>query len=559
MKKILYIAVAIVSALLAGSCNQDYLTIDQLGVQSQDVVYKNADDQTANSFITAAYYQYYYAGICMVDYTYNGSNKLLECLGGDSLNGAKNADSPLGWNPFRDYTISSQNSMIQAWWSNNYKIMYMCNLIIDNLPANEVCTPSVKERVIAEARALRSIVMMSTVQLWGNPPLADHTLDGSEGNTPAADSWAFIYNELAEVAEKLPSKSGLGGQAAIGGHLTKEAVYAYLGKAYLWNGEYENAATYLDKVISSQKYALLDDFNAINTLKGDLSDEYVFEYNLTENANYATSQAGGFIDIWFTGWLNSALNPPDQLLPPTGFGYGSTVSKEFADFMNAHDKVDGKQNARYMGTLVSFDDLFDSDRFTYNKVGKPGLLTTYESCVGYFQLKYTTREENLNKAYTNVMNAQQARNTPFMRYAEVLLNYAEAVAMGASQKSISGLEALNMVRRRAGLSDAPSLDMNNAQYGVKAERRAELFSEGARFIDLVRWGDAASVLKDTGKKRFNFVGYKDGNNSVRQDPSQWVVDSFDTEGSGWQEKYKALPFPFSDVTANENLTQNPGW
>ena len=101
--------------------------------------------------------------------------------------------------------------------------------------------------------------------------------------------------------------------------------------------------------------------------------------------------------------------------------------------------------------------------------------------------------------------------------------------------------------------------MNNPQYGVKAERRAELYCDGARFIDLVRWGDAASVLKDTGKQRFNFVGYKDGNNNVRQDPSQWVVESFATEGTGWQDKYKAFPYPFSDVTANENLVQNPGW
>ncbi len=556
MKKITKIIAVAVSLLALASCNQDYLNIDQKGVESQDVVYKNADDETVNSFITAAYFRYYYAGICMTDYTYHGMNVILDCLGGDSLNGAKNSDSPLGWNQFRDLTLGSQNSLLQAWWSNYYKIMYMCNLIIDNLPANEVCTPAVKTRVLAEARALRSIVMMSLVELWGNPPLADHTLDGTEGNTPAADSWNFIYKELEEVAESLPSKSGLGGQSAIGGRLTKEAVYAYLGKAYLWNGEYEKAAANLDKVISSKKYALLDDFNAINTLKGDFSDEYVFEYNLSENAQYATSQAGGFIDIWFTGWLNAAINPPDQLLPPTGFGYGSTVSKEFAEFMNSHD---GKNSARYKGTLVSYDDLFDTDRFTYNQAGKPGLITTYESCTGYFQLKYTTRQENLNKAYTNVMNAQQAKNNCFMRYSEVLLNYAEAIAMGASAKSISGLEALNLVRRRAGLSDAPALDMNNDSYGVKAERRAELFCDGARFIDLKRWGDAATVLKDWGKQRYNFVGYKNGENNVKQDPSQWVIDSFATEGKGWDNKYMAFPYPFADVTANENLIQNQGW
>jgi hypothetical protein len=80
----------------------------------------------------------------------------------------------------------------------------------------------------------------------------------------------------------------------------------------------------------------------------------------------------------------------------------------------------------------------------------------------------------------------------YLRYAEVLLDYAEAVAMGGTNGSgLSGLQALNLVRERAGLTDAPSLDMDNVTYGVKAERRAELYYEGSRFIDLVRWGDAS--------------------------------------------------------------------
>jgi hypothetical protein len=64
---------------------------------------------------------------------------------------------------------------------------------------------------------------------------------------------------------------------------------------------------------------------------------------------------------------------------------------------------------------------------------------------------------------------------------------------GTNGSGLSGLQALNLVRERAGLTDAQSLDMDNVTYGVKAERRAELYFEGSRFIDLVRWGDAPKV------------------------------------------------------------------
>ena len=556
MKKILILSLAFTALLSLGSCSQDFMDIPQKGVQSSESSYIEADAETANSFITAAYFQYYYAGIVMNSYTYRGASILLDCLAGESLVGNKNSDAPLTWNPFREYTIGSQNGMIQVWWSAYYNVMYMCNLIIEHMPKNEVCDPSVKNRVIAEARTLRAIVMMSLVQLWGNPPLADHIMDGTEGNTPAEQSWAFILSELEDAAQALPSKSGAGAQKAIGGRLTKEAAYAYLGKAYLWKGDYANAAKYLDMVISSGKYSLLSNFDDMNLQKGDFSDEYIWEFNLENNANYKTGQAGGFIDIWFTAWNQERMKMPDQMIPMTGFGYGSTVSESFASFMEEHD---GTDSPRYKGTLICYEDLFDESRFTYNTQGDKGVTGSYDNCAGYFQMKYAVRNENLVEGWTSVMNLQMAKNYPFMRYAEVLLNYAEAVAQGGKAGSISGLDALNLVRSRAGLDAAPSLDMNNASYGVKAERRAELYGDGARFIDLVRWGDAPTVLKDTGKYRYNFLGYKDGRNNVLQDKSKWNVEVIKTDGNGWDDKYKAFPYPFVEITANEALVQNPGW
>ncbi len=140
-----------------------------------------------------------------------------------------------------------------------------------------------------------------------------------------------------------------------------------------------------------------------------------------------------------------------------------------------------------------------------------------------------------------------------MRYAEVLLNYAEAIAKGGTAgANLSGLDALNLVRKRAGLTAAPSLDMDNATYGVKAERRAELYGEGQHFIDLVRWGDAAKELADCGKTTSTF-------NSVNADGT-YNISKASTGGVGFKSgKNELFPIPSSDMNANPNLKQNTNW
>jgi hypothetical protein len=187
---------------------------------------------------------------------------------------------------------------------------------------------------------------------------------------------------------------------------------------------------------------------------------------------------------------------------------------------------------------------------------KPSGLTT---CEGYFRVKLIPRKENMMGG-TNWYDQYMHNNLPYMRYSEVLLNYAEAVALGGTAGATSGLEALNMVRRRAGLTDAPSLDMNNEKYGVKAERRAELFFEGTRFIDLVRWKDVATLAAINNGYNPSFYGYVDGNNSVQQSKANWKI----TKNQMIAERFKSsknelFPIPAVDKNANPKLVQNTGW
>lgn len=515
----------ILVAIFAISCKEDLLDIEQQGVMPTST-YKTGDDTQVKQFISAVYalilgdsFQSVLAG---GQASYRSFQYEMSRMSAETAN-------------YYVYNEGSDAGTYSYIWSYYYKIAYYCNMIIDGLPENTVASESVKSQVMSEARAIRAIAMMNLVQLYGNPPLADHVMDGSELNTPASESWAFIESELKAVAENLPTKSGLNGQETIGGRLTKEAAYAYLGKAQLWQAKYSEAATTLySKVIATGKYTLNPNFATLNSSAVDFSDENIWEFNFSNDPSVATAQEGTFdiacfspaVPVWFFKYASIIM----------GFGLGSYPSADFATFMEVHD---GKDKSRYQETLMD-----------YNTASMMGYVTLpINQCEGYIKIKDMCLAEDLVGDFPYYFNK---RSVVYMRYAEVLLNYAEAVAMGGSAGAMSGLEALNLVRNRAGLQNAPALDMNNEKYGIKAERRAELYGEGHRFIDLVRWGDAPQVLADCGKQAVTF-------NGLKEDGSFDIVLS-STGGTGFKSgKNELFPIPITDKNNNPGLVQNPGW
>ena len=178
----------------------------------------------------------------------------------------------------------------------------------------------------------------------------------------------------------------------------------------------------------------------------------------------------------------------------------------------------------------------------------PGVKSAVYSNAGYFTFRGVGFLSEAYEGTSPPFWKWYKVNTPMLRYAEVLLLYAEAKFLVDGDADKSGLKALNEVRRRAQIPELGSMTYQD----IKDERRAELFCEQERYFDLVRWGDAPTVLANKGKTNYIFHGYKPGT-------KEWDVEAVAGSGKGWSDKYNLLPFPYEQISANSNLKQNPGW
>ncbi len=535
--KILLIATLILS-ILAASCQQDLLDIEQKSVIDQATFYANANDQEAIELMANVYRECFFTGANFQ------SDVILNALSDDNWFSQDN--SAVAMEQFDDFTVTADNEFLSDIYSHYYQLNYYANLIVENVPNDS----DVKNRVIAEAKAVRAWAYIELIRYWGTPPLVDRVMSSSEAeqltNGNPEQLWNYVETSLIEAAAELPSKASKDGQAEIGARLTKEACYALLAKAYLYQEDYQNAETYLKLVIDSDLYDLVD-VNDLYHPAADFSAEYLWEFNANDvNTNNYTVQNTNMRTFYYN-WRSDKLRMPDQMVS-MGWGFG-TPTKKFGEFIGEFDvTATGERSARAKTLITDIDNIYNDGSLTFG--GSPideadGAFVSsaplYNSA-GYFRLRDISWAEDMFPT-TNLWNTFSMTNRPYMRYAEVLLMYAEVCLYTGSE---GGLDALNEVRERAGVPTLGSYDLDD----VKDERRAELYWEAERFCDLVRWGDAASVLADEGKVHYQLWGYK-------EDGSWDVRETEGTNPNGFKAgKNELLPFPASEIYSCPGIIQN---
>lgn len=429
-----------------------------------------------------------------------------------------------------EYTFDTDHSMISGLYSGMYGIIYQANLIIGLMDPD---TP-VKKQAVAEAKFFRAWANFELVTLFGTAPKVDHLLTPDEYRQPNStpeELWSFIEQDLTDAigSNALPSKKNADdGETGI--RVTKEVAQAMLGKAYLFQKKYPEAASILDEVIGSGKYGLWQgDYDKLQHVAANASCESMLEVQKRNDSEQAWTQMTMF--YLMIGWRTDRLTLTGEAQATIATGtYGFMNPRK--SLYDAFVEMEGENGYRLNATIRTYE---QAKQFGVS-LNAGAELVGHE---GYFNWKNRALKEDcvIDASY---FQALQYINLHVMRYAEVLLLAAEAHVMNGKKEP--ALTYINQIRTRAQLTPLTNVTIED----VKKEKRLELCMECVRFQDLVRWGDAESVLGSQGKEVMKFT--VEGT-SVSNTNSTY----------GFQAKHNLLPIPRKEMELNPNMVQNPGW
>lgn len=571
MKKLAYIGIALASSLvIAQSCSQSLLDIPKKGVISIENFYQTEED--ALSAVTTVYAAAikainigpgFGANWCIAPSFFVLKNAPAD----DMYYGSGNAGDHVFGIEINEYrpTFGSNSDVVANNYRGMYQVIYACNLLLDHY---QFGTNSNIDRYLAEAMTIRAWMHLHLTTYWGDVPYVDHVLLGSDrpGQTPRAEVLSKVITDLETAAKYLPSRKGQGDkEGAV--RLTKEAALAFLGKAQLFSGDYAAAKTTLKQVITSGNYDLVpsEEMMYIHHGRGDGSCEKVFELNYIDNTD-AIKGFGGHMHVQRNQscFWRDLKGLPDLTIQLMGWGGGGNPSQKFVDAIIANEGDSYRRKAWIISyeelLCLNYSTLGDTDATTDEEKlmdGRRGITPEangsggyYANC-GWFTLKYAPFMED--KIVNN--DCATDNNHVIMRYAEVLLMYAEACAQTNDN---DGLQYLQAIQRRAGAPVSSSLTLD----AVKKEKFLEMFMEGCRYEDLVRWGDAVQELGDNGKEVPSFQDDYLLSGGTR--PHKAIINLENAHYNGSNCGFKAnknelMPFPFGELNMNDNIHQNKGW
>ncbi|MDQ3290620.1 MAG: RagB/SusD family nutrient uptake outer membrane protein, partial [Bacteroidota bacterium] len=374
----------------------------------------------------------------------------------------------------RNLVNNSDNSYGGTYWTSSYRGIANANLAIKNIP-NITMDESQKAKFLGEARFLRAYYYFNLVRIFGPVPLITEPVDlNSEALYPSKATEEEIYNLIVEdlvAAEAaglpLTDKSGKVTTGAIKSLLS--SVYLTMAGYPLQKGAeyYKKAADKAQEVISSGAYDLFASYNDLHNEATENTGEHIF---MVQFAPFIMAST------WQTSIIpyNKGISAYSD---ETGAIYANT------DFVQTYEPGDKRTKEKeFYFTEYSLS----SNRNTNINLG------------GYFVYKYFDPKAQLETTSSGL-------NWMLMRYAEVLLIYAEAANEAAGGPTPEAYEAINKVRRRAELPQLQGLSQQEFREATWREKWHELSYENKTWFDMVRLRKAFNVKT---KNFDDYVGHQ---------------------------------------------------
>lgn len=456
--------------------------------------------------------------------------------------------------------INTSNNPGRTNWS--WDLIRNINVFLENYEKTKIDV-SIQNRYAAEARFIRALDYYDKVKMYGDLPLIDRVLSENDEllyskQKSRNEILEFIMDDLNFAVEWLP-------ESAARNRFDKNVARAYVARITLHEGTFrkyhglgdeakylQNAADAANSVMSSGLYTI-NTSGSYNSLfeSIDLSGnkeivfykDYDTEMALTHyNASVITDNSGSPIS-GAKSLINDYLCTDGLPITESILYLGdSTITTEFAN-----------RDQRLSNTFGLPNTYFLEDKIYLNSSPVPIGLTACPS--GYQVVKFYNEEQD------KVAGGKSYMDAPLLRYAEVLLIYAEAKAElgGITQSDIDN--TINLLRAKAGVANM-LLNKATVISEIRRERRVELAFEGFRYDDLMRWKQGALLAQPVLGLKFNpddiadFAEFTIGEN-IFLDANGYIKSnntySFD------ESKNYYFPVPVNELSLNPNLIQTPGW
>lgn len=429
----------------------------------------------------------------------------------NSVSGGENASDVLSFQQIDDYTHTPINANLTEVWQAAYEGINRCNYLHQYKDANPAGTKvsfAGKDALYGEVYFLRAFYYFSLTKMFGDVPLfVDKRLSLSDSRkmvrAPKADVYKQIEADLNTAIAALPAVQ------VQKGRITKYAAQALLGKVFLYQGKYTNAASTLQSIIDANAFSLVPDFGSIFLASGENGAESVFEIQYSNNSPYynwgGVTRGQGNLAVQMSGIRG--LNGSAAMPYASGWSFNLPTQNLASAF-----EVGDQRKAVTVLDIEAYKNANPAFGITF-------LVAPYKN-TGLYNQKYHPRKgETSGQVELNYLN-----NYRTIRYADVLLMAAEANCKSTAPNFTRAQTYLNLVRRRAFADNLHDISATGDVLfqAVLNERRLEFAMEGEHFFDLVRNNQTSRI-----------TGFVTGKHEVFPIPQHEILISALTQNPGY--------------------------
>ncbi|WP_234572926.1 RagB/SusD family nutrient uptake outer membrane protein [Rhodohalobacter sp. 614A] len=441
--------------------------------------------------------------------------------------------------------MSSSMNRFDVEWNRAYVGIRRANDFMNNID-NVDGAPELINQYTGEVKTIRAYHYIKLVMLFGDVPLITTPIDIQEGlsvsRTSAEQIWDFIETELEEAASLLPAQNGL--------RISKGTANGLKARAMLYAERFEKAAEAAKRVIDSNVYSLYPSYFNLFQYEGEGNSEVLLAKEYAPDINshniYAILAPASQIE----GQTGSGFVPTASIIDLYEMDNGMSIDEPGSGFdpMNPYENRDPRLKA---SVFISGETVLPNGNIFKSTPPGDGGSDNVELSIRSTKTGFNIRKYVADEDYGNPSNS--GLNITLLRYAEVLLTYAEA-KIEMNQIDPSVYEAINKVRQRESvnmpaITAADASSQSEMRDIVRKERAVELAFEGHRLFDIRRWEIAEDVIP----------GRVYGARYVENGEPKQIEVTFAGEKQFNASRDYLWPIPSTERALNSNLTQNPGW